>query len=207
MPCRIHTPLDILAFGAHPDDVELSAGGTLIQSGDAGEENRHRGPHKGRVGHPRLCRACGQEKPLQPPRLLGLSVRENLGAQGWACPMMSTTRSCLDWRRFAGIGLGPFWPMRFMTATPTMAGRRSWCTALAFWRAWPEIETAESDGPAARAHARACAALHPRRFREPSIVVDITGAEVKQVCGHCLLFFSISRSGAPQKGALSALCF
>ena len=31
--------LDILAIGAHPDDVELSCGGTLIKSIRAGENS------------------------------------------------------------------------------------------------------------------------------------------------------------------------
>ena len=30
------SPLDILAFGAHPDDVELAASGTLIRAARAG---------------------------------------------------------------------------------------------------------------------------------------------------------------------------
>jgi LmbE family N-acetylglucosaminyl deacetylase len=30
------TPIDLLAIGAHPDDVELTCGGTLIKAGRSG---------------------------------------------------------------------------------------------------------------------------------------------------------------------------
>ena len=32
------TKLDILAFGAHPDDVEISAGGSIIRSVEQGKQ-------------------------------------------------------------------------------------------------------------------------------------------------------------------------
>ena len=31
-----HTPIDVIAFGAHPDDVEMGLGGTLVRLVDAG---------------------------------------------------------------------------------------------------------------------------------------------------------------------------
>jgi LmbE family N-acetylglucosaminyl deacetylase len=33
--------LDILAFGAHPDDVEISAGATLLKYAREGKKNRN----------------------------------------------------------------------------------------------------------------------------------------------------------------------
>jgi len=33
--------IDILAFGAHPDDVELSCGGTIIRYAQEGKKNCH----------------------------------------------------------------------------------------------------------------------------------------------------------------------
>jgi bacillithiol biosynthesis deacetylase BshB1 len=69
--------LDVLAIAAHPDDVELSAGGTLIKLARMGYRtgviDLTRG-ESGTRGTPEI-RAAEAERAAQ---LLGLSVRENL---------------------------------------------------------------------------------------------------------------------------------
>ncbi|MCG3159420.1 MAG: N-acetyl-alpha-D-glucosaminyl L-malate deacetylase 1 [Acidobacteria bacterium] len=78
--------LDILAIAAHPDDVELSVGGTLIKLGRLGYKtgvlDLTRG-EAGTRGTPEI-RAAEAERAAE---LLGLSVRENLDlgdARIWA---------------------------------------------------------------------------------------------------------------------------
>jgi bacillithiol biosynthesis deacetylase BshB1 len=70
--------LDILAFGAHPDDVELSCGGTIIRSVREGKK----------VGIVDLTRGelatrgdieTRKKEAEAASKILGLSVRENLG--------------------------------------------------------------------------------------------------------------------------------
>ncbi len=70
--------LDVLAVAAHPDDAELTCGGTLIRMADAGRrvgvldltggESGSRGSAAGRAAES----ACAAE-------LMGLALRENLG--------------------------------------------------------------------------------------------------------------------------------
>ncbi len=43
--------LDILAIAAHPDDVELTCGGTLLESRRSGLQDGHPGPDRGRDGN------------------------------------------------------------------------------------------------------------------------------------------------------------
>lgn len=78
--------LDVLAIAAHPDDVELSVGGTLIKLARMGYKtgalDLTRG-ESGTRGTPEI-RAAEAERAAQ---LLGLSVRENLDlgdARVWA---------------------------------------------------------------------------------------------------------------------------
>lgn len=78
--------LDILAIAAHPDDIELSVGGTLIKLGRLGYKtgvlDLTRG-EAGTRGTPEI-RAAEAERAAE---LLGLSVRENLDlgdARIWA---------------------------------------------------------------------------------------------------------------------------
>ena len=70
--------LDILAFGAHPDDVELSCGGTLIKQIDEGFSVGIIDFTTGDLG----TRGTSEIR-LEEARLagdyMGLSVRENLG--------------------------------------------------------------------------------------------------------------------------------
>lgn len=71
-------PLHVLAFAAHPDDVELSAGGTLCKLANAGYrvgivdftrgELGSRGTPEGRL-----------EEAAEAGRIMGLAARENLG--------------------------------------------------------------------------------------------------------------------------------
>ena len=72
------TPLDILAFGAHPDDVELAAGGTMrlcaLQGYRTGIVDLTRG-ELGSRGTPELRTREAQAA----ADILGVVVRENLG--------------------------------------------------------------------------------------------------------------------------------
>jgi N-acetylglucosamine malate deacetylase 1 len=70
--------LDILAFGAHPDDVELFAGGTLAKMAALGHSTGVVDMTKGELGT-RGTPALRKKEAGKAAAVLGLKVRENLG--------------------------------------------------------------------------------------------------------------------------------
>ena len=69
--------LDLLAFAAHPDDVELSCAGTLIKHCEAGYKTGVIDLTKGELGTRGNAEIRAQEA-ANASRIMGLSVRENL---------------------------------------------------------------------------------------------------------------------------------
>jgi bacillithiol biosynthesis deacetylase BshB1 len=70
--------LDILAFGAHPDDVELFAGGTLAKMAALGHTTGVVDVTRGELGS-RGTPALRRQEALAAAAILKLKVRENLG--------------------------------------------------------------------------------------------------------------------------------
>ena len=70
--------LDVLAFGAHPDDVELSAGGTLIKAARQGQRTGIVDLTRGELGT-RGSAELRDKEAAAAAKALGLTVRENLG--------------------------------------------------------------------------------------------------------------------------------
>jgi bacillithiol biosynthesis deacetylase BshB1 len=70
--------LDILAFGAHPDDIELGCGGTIAKEISLGKKVGVIDLTKGELGT-RGSAAIRKEEANKAKEILGLSVRENLG--------------------------------------------------------------------------------------------------------------------------------
>lgn len=70
--------LDILAFGAHPDDIELSAGGTLAKHIQLGKKIGIVDLTKGELGT-RGTAEIRAEEAAAAKEVLGLALRENLG--------------------------------------------------------------------------------------------------------------------------------
>jgi bacillithiol biosynthesis deacetylase BshB1 len=71
-------PLDLLAFGAHPDDVELQVGGTLAKMAACGYQVGVVDLTRGELGT-RGTPAIRAREAAKAARILGLKVRENLG--------------------------------------------------------------------------------------------------------------------------------
>lgn len=71
-------PVDILAFGPHPDDVELCAGGTLLKAIDAGHRCVIVDLTRGEAGSRGSAELRAQESAAA-SALMGLAARENLG--------------------------------------------------------------------------------------------------------------------------------
>lgn len=69
--------LDILAFGVHPDDVELGCGGVLISEKKAGKKVGIIDLTQGELGT-RGTIETRKEEALQASNILGVDVRENL---------------------------------------------------------------------------------------------------------------------------------
>lgn len=69
--------IDILAFGAHPDDVELSCGGTIYKEIQNGKTVGIIDMTKGELGT-RGSVAIRKEEATHAAKLLGVSFRENL---------------------------------------------------------------------------------------------------------------------------------
>jgi N-acetylglucosamine malate deacetylase 1 len=70
--------LDILAFGAHPDDVELFAGGTMAKMAALGHSTGIVDMSRGELGT-RGTPALRKEESENAGKILGVKVRENLG--------------------------------------------------------------------------------------------------------------------------------
>jgi bacillithiol biosynthesis deacetylase BshB1 len=70
--------LDLLAFGAHPDDVELFAGGTLAKMAALGYSTGIVDMTRGEFGT-RGSAALRRKEAQKAARILGLKIRENLG--------------------------------------------------------------------------------------------------------------------------------
>jgi bacillithiol biosynthesis deacetylase BshB1 len=70
--------LDLLAFGAHPDDVELFAGGTLAKMASLGHATGIADMTRGELGT-RGNATLRRREAQTAAEVLGLSIRENLG--------------------------------------------------------------------------------------------------------------------------------
>ena len=70
--------LDILAFGAHPDDIELGAGGTIIKAISECKKVGVIDLTKGELGT-RGTAEIRKNEASNAAKILGLSIRENLG--------------------------------------------------------------------------------------------------------------------------------
>ena len=70
--------LDILAFGAHPDDVELSCGGTLAKEIALGKKVGIIDLTRGELGT-RGSAELRDKEASNAKEILGVHVRENLG--------------------------------------------------------------------------------------------------------------------------------
>ncbi len=69
--------LDILVFGAHPDDVELGCGATIAKEVSLGKKVGVVDLTRGELGSRGSAEIRDQEA-LKAAKILGLSVRENL---------------------------------------------------------------------------------------------------------------------------------
>ena len=72
------TSVDILAIGAHPDDVELICGGTLIRAQMLGRRTGILDLSAGELGS-RGTREIRAREAAQAAKVMGVTVRENLG--------------------------------------------------------------------------------------------------------------------------------
>jgi bacillithiol biosynthesis deacetylase BshB1 len=72
------TSVDILAIGAHPDDIELICGGTLVRAQMLGRRTGILDLSAGELGS-RGTRELRAREAENAARLMGVSVRENLG--------------------------------------------------------------------------------------------------------------------------------
>jgi bacillithiol biosynthesis deacetylase BshB1 len=70
--------LDLLAFGAHPDDVELFAGGTIAKMGSLGYATGIIDMTRGEMGT-RGSPAQRAREAAEAGKILGVQLRENLG--------------------------------------------------------------------------------------------------------------------------------
>lgn len=70
--------LDILAFAAHPDDVELSAAGVMIKEAKAGKKTGIVDLTRGELGT-RGSAELRDKEAEKSAKILGLSIRHNLG--------------------------------------------------------------------------------------------------------------------------------
>ena len=70
--------LDILAIAAHPDDVELTCGGTLIKMADAGYKSGVLDLTQGEMGTRGTAEIRAKEAAAA-AKVLGVECRESLG--------------------------------------------------------------------------------------------------------------------------------
>ena len=125
--------LDILALGAHPDDVEMSCTGTLLAAMAVGKTVGIVDFTRGELGT-RGTPATRAAEAAASNKILGIEVRENLGLT-MAFFATSGSTSCRLSLLFGATS--PMWCFvtPFTTGTLTTAAPLSWLRMPASWRA------------------------------------------------------------------------
>jgi len=159
--------LDILAFAAHPDDIELTCGGTVIKSVKKGYRVGVVDLTRGELG----TRGTAEERDAEAARaadIMGLSVRENLGLSDGNIEVNKENRLKVIRliRRYRPLIIFvPYWKCRHYD--------HAHCSQLvsqaAFYSGLVKIETGEPPSRPKRVIYYRC-----RSEFTPSFVVDIT---------------------------------
>lgn len=192
--------LDILAFGAHPDDVELSAGGTLIMAARQGKRTGVVDLTRGELGSRGTAQTRATEAAAA-AKILGLAVRENLGLRD-GLPEDEE-------RALMGIvkALRKYQPRVVLANAledrhPDHGRAASLVQRAVFLSGLVRIETS-IDGQAQTPH-RPRHLLHyiQDRFRTPDVVVDISGAQQDKFAaiGAYATQFHQAEAGATEDG-------
>ena len=168
---------DLVAYGAHPDDVELSAGGTLAKAVSEGRRVAIVDLTRGQLGTRGTVDTRAEEASVA-GQILGIHHRENLGMEdGWfevdQAHLLTVVESVrrLRPRVVFANALEDRHPDHGRGAA--LVSRACFLAGLA------RIETVDSNTGAAQPPWRPDAVYHyiQDRERKPDFVVDITGFE------------------------------
>jgi bacillithiol biosynthesis deacetylase BshB1 len=194
--------LDILAFGAHPDDVELSAGGTLIIAARQGKRTGVVDLTRGELGTRGTAETRATEAAAA-AKILGLAVRENLGLRDGLPEdeeraLMGIVKALRKYRPQIVLAnaLGDRHPDHGRAAS--LVQRAVFLSGLV------RIETS-IDGQAQMPH-RPRHLLHyiQDRFRTPDVVVDISGAQQDKFAAIGAYVTQFHQAEAREAGATEA---
>lgn len=166
-------PVDVLALAAHPDDVELCVGGTLLNLDRAGHKTAIVDFTRGELGT-RGTPAQRLEESAEAARLLRLTARENLGLPD------GNLENTLDNRRLVIEAIRRYRPHLLLINAPHCRHPdHPAAAALAadanFYAGLAQIRTTEPDGAPQAPH-RAAHVLHYMQAVEfePTLVVDVS---------------------------------
>jgi len=167
-------PVDLLAFGAHPDDIELTCAGTLIRLGEAGYRVGVVALSAGELGT-RGSTELRRHEFEAAARIMGVSERLILGLPDGnlaAVPEQKTAVLEVIRELRPRIVLAPFWKDRH----PDHVGASRLVTEAAFFAGLPKIRTQHE------AHRPNRVIYYPSRYEfRPSFVVDVSRTHARKV--------------------------
>lgn len=170
---QAHASMDVVAFGAHPDDVELSAGGTLAKLAAQGKRCAIVDLTRGELGTRGSAELRDQEAAAS-ARILGLAHRENLGlADGFFEITEDSLRAVVSAirRLRPAIVLANALEDRH----PDHGRGAELVARAAFLAGLPKVQTGTPDAPETAWRPRAVYHYIQDHDRKPDVVVDITG--------------------------------
>ncbi|HYD53049.1 MAG TPA: bacillithiol biosynthesis deacetylase BshB1 [Gemmatimonadaceae bacterium] len=163
------TTVDILAIGAHRDDVELTCGGTLIKAAKQGHRTAVLDLTQGEMGT-RGSAELREREAGRAAEVLGLAARENLALPDAGIVNTPETRAQLARaiRRFAPrVVIAPSRQGRHPDHITAAQLVRDACFVAGLAKVAPDV-------PKHRPHKVIHAITYRQDFERPSFVVDIT---------------------------------
>ncbi len=161
--------VDILAVGAHRDDVELTCGGTLIKAAKKGQRTAIIDLTQGEMGTRGSAELRGQEA-ARAAEILGASARETLALPDAGIENCPATREALARmiRRFRPrVVIAPAFEGRHPDHRVTAGLVRDACFVAGLVKIAPDV-------PKHRPHKVLHSLTYRQDFTRPTFVVDIT---------------------------------
>ncbi len=162
-------PIDLLAIAAHRDDVELTCGGTLLVAAARGRTTGILDLSQGEAGTRGSADMRGEEA-AQAARILGVSVRENLGLPDAGIVNTPETRAMVAAairRLKPRVVIAPSLKGRHPDHIATAQLVRDACFVAGLAKVAPGI-------PKHRPHKVIHAVTYRQDFERPTFVVDIS---------------------------------